>query len=96
MHTLGDVLTQEKIKRVLTARRNLYNAGVELLAVSYTHLDVYKRQVMSTGYPAVQYSTSQYCAAMLPSSLIGEYFLKNDLPPVADENLQQMCIRDRI
>ena len=31
MHKLGDVLSQEKIKRVLTARRNLYNAGVELL-----------------------------------------------------------------
>ena len=25
MHKLGDVLTQEKIKRVLTTRRNLYN-----------------------------------------------------------------------
>lgn len=35
MHKLGDVLTpeegKEKIKRILTARRKLYNAGVQLL-----------------------------------------------------------------
>ena len=39
MHKLGDVLTHEKIKRVLTARRNLYNAGVELLECDRTYAD---------------------------------------------------------
>lgn len=39
MHKLGDVLTQEKIKRVLTARRNLYNAGVELLECDRTYAE---------------------------------------------------------
>ena len=39
MHKLGDVLTQEKIKRVLTARRNLYNAGVEHLECDRTYAE---------------------------------------------------------
>ena len=45
MHKLGDVLTQEKIKRVLTARRNLYNAGVELLECDRTYAEGIKAEL---------------------------------------------------
>ena len=45
MHKLGDVLTQEKIKRVLTARRNLYNAGVELLECDRTYAEGIKEEL---------------------------------------------------
>lgn len=47
MHKLGDVLTQEKIKRVLTARRNLYNAGVELLECDRTYAEGIKAELES-------------------------------------------------
>lgn len=43
MHKLGDVLTleegKEKIKRILTARRKLYNAGVEFLECDHVYAD---------------------------------------------------------
>ena len=45
MHKLGDVLTQEKIKRVLTARRNLYKAGVELLECDRTYAEGIKAEL---------------------------------------------------
>lgn len=45
MHKLGDVLTQEKIKRVLTARRNLYNSGVELLECDRTYAEGIKAEL---------------------------------------------------
>ena len=45
MHKLGDVLTQEKIKRVLTARHNLYNAGVELLECDRTYAEGIKEEL---------------------------------------------------
>ena len=45
MHKLGDVLTQEKIKRVLTARRNLYNAGVEFLECDRTYAEGIKEEL---------------------------------------------------
>lgn len=45
MHKLGDVLTQEKIKRVLTARRNLYNAGEELLECDRTYAEGIKEEL---------------------------------------------------
>jgi len=45
LHKLGDVLTQEKIKRVLTARRNLYNSGVELLECDRTYAEGIKAEL---------------------------------------------------
>ena len=49
MHKLGDVLTpeegKEKIKRILTARRKLYNAGVELLECDHVYAEGIKAEL---------------------------------------------------
>ena len=49
MHKLGDVLTpeegKEKIKRILTARRKLYNAGVGLLECDHVYAEGIKAEL---------------------------------------------------
>ena len=49
MHKLGDVLTpeegKEKIKRILTARRKLYKAGVELLECDHVYAEGIKAEL---------------------------------------------------
>lgn len=49
MHKLGDVLTsedgKEKIKRILTARRKLNNAGVELLECDLVYAEGIKAEL---------------------------------------------------
>lgn len=65
MHKLGDTVTteeeeekfrriKEKIRSILTARRNLYNAGVELLECDRVYAEGIKAELCSLhGYDAV-------------------------------------------
>lgn len=58
MHKLGDIVTteeeeekfrriKEKIRSILTARRNLYNAGVELLECDRVYAEGIKAELCS-------------------------------------------------
>lgn len=55
MHKLGDELKpeekKEEIRRILTARRKLYNAGVELLECDRAYAESIKAELSLKGIP---------------------------------------------
>ena len=49
MYTLDDIKKEDQeIASAITDEFERQNSHIELIAVSYTHLDVYKRQILSS------------------------------------------------